>query len=80
MRAKAEVYVLADDEGNIIRLEGGYSLPTDVTGWVKIAEGYGDRYNLAQTHYLDGPLLDTEGRSRYKLVDGSPVQKGEHYE
>lgn len=71
---KSRVYVLLDSESRVLRLEGEYSLPADLTGWTKIDEGYGDRFSLAQSHYLDKPLYDG-AILRYKLVDGKVVER-----
>ena len=53
---KSRVYILLDEKERIVRIEGEYSLPSDLTGWVQIDEGYGDKFSLAQSHYLDGGL------------------------
>lgn len=71
---KSRVYVLCDSESRVLRLEGEYSLPADLTGWTKIDEGSGDRFSLAQSHYLDKPLYDG-AVLRYKLVDGKVVER-----
>ena len=71
---KSRVYVQTDSESRVLRLEGEYSLPADLTGWTKIDEGYGDRFSLAQSHYLDKPLYDG-AVLRYKLVDGKVVER-----
>ena len=71
---KSRVYVLCDSESRILRLEGEYSLPADLTGWAKIDEGFGDKYALAQSHYLSKPLYDG-AVLRYKLVDGKVVER-----
>lgn len=71
---KSRVYVLCDSESRVLRLEGEYSLPADLTGWTKIDEGYGDRFSLAQSHYLEKPLYDG-AVLRYKLVDGKVVER-----
>ena len=71
---KSRVYVLLDSESRVLRLEGEYSLPADLTGWTKIDEGFGDKYALAQSHYLDKPLYDG-AVLRYKLVDGKVVER-----
>jgi hypothetical protein len=71
---KSRVYVLCDSESRVLRLEGEYSLPADLTGWMKIDEGFGDKYALAQSHYLDKPLYDG-AVLRYKLVDGKIVER-----
>lgn len=71
---KSRVYVQTDETGRVLRLEGEYSLPADLTGWIKIDEGFGDKYALAQSHYLDKPLYDG-AVLRYKLVDGKVVER-----
>ena len=74
---KSKVYIQTDTEGRILRCEGGYTTPQDLTGWVKIDEGYGDRYNLCQSHYFDGGLYTLDGVPRYKLADGAPALRTE---
>ena len=70
---KSKVYVLLDSQNRVTRCEGGYTTPTDLSGWVQIDEGNGDRYNLCQSHYFDGGLYTMDGIPRYKLADGAPV-------
>lgn len=36
---KSHVYILTDEAGRVLRLEGEYSLPADLTGWTLIEEG-----------------------------------------
>lgn len=74
---KSAVYVQTDEIGRVLRLEGQYSLPLDLTDWVLIDEGYGDKYNLAQTHYLDKPLITQDGIYQYKLVGTTPIERSE---
>ena len=65
---KSRVYALIEN-GVITRIEGEYTLPTDLTGWSLIEEGQPcDRLNLAQSHYLPKPLMDENGVYRYKLT------------
>lgn len=70
---KSRVYILLDAQNRITRVEGEYSLPADLTGWVQIDEGYGDKYSLAQSHYLDGGLYTMQGIPRYKYEGGACV-------
>lgn len=71
---KSRVYILPDEAGRVLRLDVEYSLPADLTGWILIEEGEPcDRLNLAQSHYLDGPLYDYQGRPRYRW-DGVALQ------
>ena len=74
---KSRVYILLDEKERIVRIEGEYSLPSDLTGWVQIDEGYGDRFSLAQGHYLDGGLYTTQGIPRYKYEGGACVLRSE---
>lgn len=77
LNPKSKVYVLIDSNNYITRIEGQYSLPLDLTGWILIDEGYGDKYNLAQTHYFDKPLITQDGIYQYKLVGTTPIERSE---
>ena len=67
---KSKVYIQTDDAGRIFRCDGGYTTPSDLTGWIEIDEGTGDKYNLCQSHYFDGGLYTVDGIPRYRW-DGS---------
>jgi len=69
----SKVYIQTDGQGRIIRCEGGYTTPKDLTGWTYIDEGVGDKFNLCQSHYFEGGLFTIDGIPRYKLVGGKPV-------
>ena len=71
----SKVYVKTDGQNRITRCEGGYTTPDDLTGWVQIDEGAGDRYNLCQSNYFPGDLYTEDGIPRYKLVDGKPIER-----
>ena len=62
---KSKVYIQTDAEGRIIRCEGGYTTPSDLTDWTEIDEGIGARYNLCQGNYFDGGLYTMDGIPRY---------------
>ena len=66
----SKVYILCDEQGRILRCEGGYTMG-NITGdgWVCIDEGEGDRYNLCQSHYFDA-LYDEYGVCRYVWENG----------
>ena len=71
MELKSKVYIKTDSDGRIIRCEGQYTLPSDLTDWMLIEEGTPcDRLNLAQSHYFDGGLYTMDGIPRYRW-DGS---------
>ena len=67
---KSKVYIQIDIDCRILRCDGGYTTPADLTGWLEIDEGNGDRYNLCQSHYFDGGLYTMDGIPRYRW-DGS---------
>jgi hypothetical protein len=76
---KSRVYVLLDERNRILRCEGGYTMSNidDVSKWTYIDEGTGDRYNLCQSHYLDGGLYTMQGIPRYKYEGGACVLRSE---
>lgn len=76
---KSKVYVLLDERSRVLRCEGGYTMSNidDVSKWTFIDEGTGDRYNLCQSHYLDGGLYTMQGVPRYKYADGTCVLRSE---
>ena len=68
---KSHVYIKTDEQNRIVRCEGEYSLPSDLSGWSLIDEGAPcDKRNLAQSMYFDGGLYTVDGIPRYKW-DGS---------
>lgn len=71
---KSPVYISIDDQNRITRCDGGYSAPADLTGWIKIDEGTGDKYNLCQSHYFETPLYTMDGIPMYKW-DGQAAQR-----
>lgn len=73
--AMSRVFILIDDNKRIVRIEGEYTLPLDLTGWILIDEGYGDRYNLAQSHYLEKGLTTEDGIYQYKYVNDEVTER-----
>ena len=63
---KSKVYIQTDEQGRILRCDGGYTTPADLTDWTYIDEGTGDKYNLCQSHYFDGGLYTMDGIHRYR--------------
>lgn len=68
------VYIKTDAEGRITGINSSAFL-LDTAGWMKIDEGFGDKYHHAQGNYLPGPLMDDRGVYRYKLEDGKVVER-----
>lgn len=66
------VYIKKDEKNRIVSINSDDFL-SDITGWVQIDEGTGDRYHHAQGNYFPGPLYDDRGIPRYAYVpDGDP--------
>ena len=75
---KSRVYIKADDRNRIVRCEGEYTLPSDLTDWILIEEGAPcDRLNLAQSHYFDGGLYTMDGIPRYRWDGSAAVERTE---
>lgn len=71
---KNAVYVKTDLSGCIIDINSDVFL-SDTSGWVKIDEGVGSKYRNPQTNYFSNPIWTEDGIARYKLVDGSVVDR-----
>jgi len=68
------VYVKTDSDGNIIEINSDIFIK-DLSGWIKIDEGEGDKFAHAQSQYFNKPLLNDNGIYNYKLVNGKVVEK-----
>ena len=60
------VYVKAKPTGEIYEINSELFI-VDFDGWIKIDEGFGDKYAHAQSQYYDKPLVDDEGNFNYRL-------------
>ncbi len=74
----SKVYVRTDERSRIIRCEGGYTTPKDLSSWTEIDEGTGDRFNLAQSHYFPEGIYTADGIPRYKMEGGKPMERTEY--
>ena len=74
MNYNYEVYVKIDEQNRIIEINSNEFI-SDLTNWIKIDEGEGDKYHHAQGNYLPFPLVNDHMIYRYKLVDGVPVER-----
>lgn len=66
---KIKVYVKLDENNVITQINSSIFLK-DVTDWVEIDEGMGDKFAHAQSQYLPKGLVDEQGRYNYKYVNG----------
>lgn len=70
----AKVYIKADSNNNVTAVNSSIFL-TNLTGWIYIDEGYGDKYAHAQGNYFDKPIMTDDGIYRYKYVDNAVAEK-----
>lgn len=59
------VYIKVDSNNKVIEINSSAFL-SDITGYIKIDEGFGDKYHHAQNNYLDSPLMNIDGTHNYK--------------
>lgn len=67
------VYVKPNADGYITAVNSSEFL-TNITEWVEIDSGYGDKYHHAQGNYFPMPIITESGAWCYKLIDGKAVE------
>lgn len=70
------VYVKINADNTVTDI-GSSIFISDISGWIKIDEGIGDRFAHAQGSYLPKPLTTSEGYYRYKYDNGNVVERSE---
>lgn len=68
------VYVKINTNNEIIAV-GSSIFIKDLTGWIEIDSGFGDKYAHAQSQYFDMPLMNEDGTYNYKIQN--IVKQGE---
>lgn len=69
MNEKIGVYIKTNADGYITEV-GSDIFIKDLTGWIRIDSGRGDKYAHAQGMYFDKPLINDNGTYNYKYVNG----------
>lgn len=69
-----KVYIKTDSNNNVTAVNSSIFL-SDLTGWIYINEGHGDKYAHAQGHYFDKPIMTDYGIYRYKYADNAVAEK-----
>lgn len=69
LREPIKVYVRINANHEIIEV-GSSVFIKDFTGWIKIDEGFGDKYAHAQSQYFDKPLMNEDATYNYKYKNG----------
>ena len=73
---KVKVYIKLNENGEVEDINSDVFLK-DTSGYIKVDEGYGDKYVHAQGNYLDMPLVDLkEGKYNFKF-DGINILKNQ---
>lgn len=60
-----KVYIKINDKNEITEVISSIFIE-DLTGWIEIDGGFGDKYAHAQSQYFDKPLMNEEGGYNYK--------------
>ena len=63
------VYIRIDQDNNIIEINSDIFIE-DLSGWIKIDEGFGDKYAHAQSQYFDESLINEDGQYTYMYSNG----------
>lgn len=68
-----KVYVKVNDKNEIVEINSDIFIQ-DLTDWIEIDAGYGDKYAHAQSQYFDKPLMNEEGNYNYKYINNKIVE------
>lgn len=68
------VYIKTDDVNRITAVNSNAFLH-DTDGWTEIDSGYSQRHHHAQGNYFNKPIMDERGIYRYKMEDGTAVER-----
>ena len=63
-----KVYVKVNDKNEITEVASSIFIK-DLTGWIEIDSGFGDKYAHAQSQYFDKPLINENGVYNYKYIN-----------
>lgn len=69
-----KVLIKIDNASNVIAITSD-AFADESDGWIRVDEGYGDKYHHAQNYYLSKNLTDMRGVYRYKFVGGEIKEK-----
>lgn len=69
-----KVYIRVNSNNEVIDINSEIFIQ-DLTSWIEIDSGYGDKYAHAQSQYLDKPLVNEDGRYNYKYVNGGIIEQ-----
>lgn len=64
-----KVYVKVNENNEIIEV-GSSIFIKDLTGWIEIDSGFGDKYAHAQSQYFENPLINNDSGYNYRYING----------
>ena len=69
-----KVYVMVNENNEITAINSEIFI-RDLTDWVYVDEGFGDKYAHAQSNYFGEELSDDDGNYKFVLDNGKIVRK-----
>ena len=63
------VYIKTDQYSRVKEINSSAFL-SDLSDWIKIDEGYGDKYHHAQNNYFENPVVNPNGTHNYIYENG----------
>ena len=73
MEQPIKVYIKVNADKEIIEV-GSSIFIQNLTGWIEIDSGLGDRYAHAQSQYFKKPLMRYNGIYNYKYINNTIVE------
>lgn len=64
-----KVYVRVNENEEITEVASSIFIK-DLTGWIEIDSGFGDKFAHAQTQYFEKPLINDYGSYNYRYING----------
>ena len=68
-----KVYIKVNSNNEVIDINSEIFIQ-DLTNWIYIDSGFGDKYAHAQSQYLDKPLINEDGQFTFKYINNKITQ------
>ena len=63
-----KVYIKVNSNNEVVDINSEIFI-NDLTNWIEIDSGFGDKYAHAQSQYFDKSLINEEGKYNYKYIN-----------
>ena len=70
------VFILINDQNDVIDVKSELFIH-DITNWIKIDEGYGNKYIYVKSNYFGKNILTVDGDYAYEYVNGEVQEKNQ---